>query len=73
MIPMILTEDIKGGYSGFHYGKKGDRVFIINRNKLDDPTGIIWYDETLIKVMNEKGDYFFVKQNQISNGISDKM
>lgn len=73
MIPMILTEDIKGGYSGFHYGKKGDRVFIINRSHIDAISGITWYQDTLIKVMNEKGDYFFVKQNQISNGISDKM
>lgn len=73
MIPMILTEDIKGGYSGFNYGKKGDRVFIIHRSDIDAISGITWYQESLIKVMNEKGEYFFVKQNQLSNGISDKM
>lgn len=65
MIINYLTEDIIGAASKKVYGKKNDKVYIIKRQ-----------DDNMCVVINEKGDKFFARHNQLSNlpsGLKPKL
>lgn len=55
MIWQYLTSNIKGAASGIYYGLKGDRVSVVSNNI------------EMILVVNERGEKFYVKADDISS------
>lgn len=55
MIWQYLKSNIKGAASGIYYGLKGDRVSVVSNNV------------EMILVVNERGDKFYVKADDISS------
>jgi hypothetical protein len=60
MIWQYLTEDVKGAASKKEYGKQGERVAIITHSL------------NMRLVINEKGNKFWVNENQLTNVKNQK-
>jgi SH3-like domain-containing protein len=60
MIWQYLTEDVKGAASKKEYGKKGERVTILTHSL------------NMRLVINEKGNKFWVNENQLTSANNQK-
>lgn len=55
MIALYLNKDIKGASSRILYGKKGDKIYIIDRRN------------EMILVVNDAGSKFYIKESDYLN------